>query len=96
MSKRVMVLGEHYKDQARNLRWVSPVDWEPKRPAEFQGEEFTLYDGSIWGEEEEEAGIVLRGSIEEGEEKEVDLADLEWIHSNCATVEPLDSPVEVA
>jgi len=53
-------------------RWCVPIGWEPSNVIE--GAEFV--DGSWWGENEEEAGLVCFTQGDEGQEYCVALGDL--------------------
>lgn len=78
----VKVVGEHKSHVAGGRHWVTPVGWAPAKPAEFGDDEFIVSDGSVWGDAEEEAGIVYFGPIKEDEEKDVPLADLNWVRAD--------------
>lgn len=92
----VMVRASHQACGRRNAWWVEPVGWKPVCPVEFAGDEFDLIDGSVWGEEEEEAGLVFFGETEEGEELEVSIKDLNWVYCNASGLQRLDEPYVTA
>ena len=61
-----------HKSSIPGARWATPIGWEPTN--EISGAEFV--DGSWWGEQEEEAGLVYFGEGSEGDEVECELGDL--------------------
>ena len=87
-TKTVTIETSHQSQGPRGICWVTPVGWEPAKPAEFAGDEYTLDDGSIWGEEEEECGLVCLDPIPPGETVEVSLDRLSWVYSNCCDYRP--------
>ena len=80
-TRTVTIKGGHSSHSPYRHKWAEPVGWTPMIPTAFDGENVELIDGTLWGEHEEEAGIVYFGTIEEGETKEVALSDLSWVRS---------------
>lgn len=78
-TEMLQVRGLHRSHSPRRDRWVEPVGWTPEVPDGFEGEEFVLDGGGVWGPHEEEAGIVCFGEVGEGEVVEVPLSDLAWV-----------------
>lgn len=90
--KTVTVMIMHQACGRREAHWVEPIGWEPKVPVEFDSDVYTMEAGSIWGSEEEEAGLVYFGEAEEGENKEVLLEDLNWVYTGASGLQRLDEP----
>jgi hypothetical protein len=66
--------------------WARPLGWKPISPA---GEESWVLDGgSLWSEQEEEAGIALLGgtSLDEGDVLNVPLSELVWLESGTCKI----------
>jgi len=63
-------------------RWATPKGWEPLN--QIAGADFV--DGSWWGEESEEAGIVYFGEGADGEEIEANLDDLRVVSTGDCRV----------
>jgi len=82
----------HRCHDRRTAHWVQPIDWTPQVPEEFRREGFTLDEGSIWGQEEEEAGLVYFGEAEEGDTIEAAIGDLNWVYTNTSGLQRLDDP----
>ena len=87
-TKTVIIEASHQSGGPRGICWVTPVGWEPVKPAEFAGDEYSEDEGSIWGDEEEEAGIVCLDPLVVGERTEVNLDRLSWVYSNCCDYRP--------
>lgn len=64
-----------HRSSIPGARWCEPVGWEPGN--KIEGAEFV--DGSWWGADSEEAGLVYFGDGEEGDTVEATFADLRLV-----------------
>lgn len=100
VKKLVNVTGMHPSHAPYRHQWAEPVGWEPEIPS-FAEEDWTLDSGSLWGSEQEEAGIVCfdNDCPEEGEEGLVDSEELVWAATgqfkNRGTIDVPESAVTV-
>lgn len=60
-------------------KWCKPIDWTPD--TDWSDDDWSYEDGSLWSDNEEEAGLAIVTAVSEGEVIEVGLSEVFW--STC-------------